>query len=544
MKKTISRIACILLSALVLLASLPALAESPAFPINNPPAFGQVPTQFPLFSGEPVNYAITLQVDEETGLRTYTISDPLAWGMEASQPGLWEYAEDGGWQRTGDAADGQLVLRLPEGAYEQEGFPQWSAPCTQEDTTLALNIYLGELRHLYAYVDYTFPGSIISVTAEDCSFVVESNQYDPEEDSMYGTYASYDSAGVLAYVSYSSMTPGGGLISYTMDADIANQTYRLSDVVYTDDDGNGYYWNHQDGQWQNDAFEPTDAPEGVSMENLPFTIVGDWAGIPFEQPGDKPEGAFPASTAAVDPALVANQYRPWPAETNALYRNFAEAGPIPALPEVTWQTQEDGSTLYTLTGVERWALPERAMVNWTWEDSFHQWMDAAQPTPGQITLVYPANADLPTVFWDHSTTTQDELFLLDLSRSNLTINAGYDNLPEGFFWQMDNQGGLVYTRWLDDTRSLEAIYDDYALVEYNIHERDADGNRLAQACYTPSDEDPNLFELGCFFHYSPEMNYEESLWIKDVGWYSYETGDVCEAPEGIDLAQYPPLELK
>lgn len=544
MKKILSRVACLLLSALVLLASLPALAESPAFPINTPPAFGQVPTQFALFTGNPVDYTITLQVDDATGLRTYTIENALSWGMDASVPGTYEYDNENAWQRTGDAPEGQVQLLLTSEVFEEQGFPVWSALFPDGVNNLDLEIYLGELRHLYAYVNYYFNGNTISVTADDHSFVVECVQYDPEEDNICTTYASYDPAGVLAYVSYTNIGPYGSLLSYTVDADLANKTYRLSDIAYTDDAENSYYWNRHDGQWQNGNFEPTDAPEGISTETLPFTIVGDWAGIPFEQPGDKAEGIFPAATADVDPALMANQYRPWPQETTAIYRNFAAAGPIPVLPEVSWQTQEDGSTLYTLTGIERWALPESAMVNWTWDDSFHQWMDAAQATPGQLTLAYPADADLSTLFWDHSTTTQDEQFMLDLSRSNLTINAGFDNLTERFCWQMDNQGSLVYTRWLDDTRSLEAIYDDYVLVEYNIHQSDADGNRLSQACYSASDENPDLFELGCFFLYSPEMNYEETLWIKDVGWYSYETGDVCDAPEGIDLAQYPPLELK
>ena len=543
MKKSFTRMACLLLTAFVCLVSLqPASAESPAFPLNAPPAFGQVPTQFTLFSGAPVDYAITLQVDEETGLRTYTIPNPLEWGLDASVPGVWEYASDGGWQRTGDAADGQLVLLLPAAAYEQEGFPLWGAPCSQEDTTLSLNIYLGEMRHLYAYVDYEFPGSIISVTAEDCSFVVESHQYDLEEDGIDGTYASYDPAGVLAYVSYTSITPGGSLISYNVDADTANQTYRLSDIVYNDEDDNSFYWNHQDGQWQNGNFEPTDAPEGVSVEKLPFTIVGDWAGIPFEQPGDKPEGAFAASALPADPAMDANQYRPWPEETDALYHSWASAGLIPALPAVSWATREDGAVVYTLTGLENWGVPDASMGTWQQQEAGGSWQQLDAAPADALTLI-SCNEPDSLIFWEVPCTEPGTSLQLYLHRSSMMQELTY-TLPDGSSWLMDNRGGLVYNRVLDATHTLEAIYDDYTLVECNLHQSDEAGNRLSQACYNLTEVEPAALELGCFFLYSPEMNYEEALWLKDIGWYSYETGAPCEEPQNVDLTQVPQLMLK
>lgn len=545
MNKTFSRILCLLLSTLLCLGgSCLAAAEASAFPICPPPTFGEIPTQFALFSGMPVDYRITLQVDEATGLRTYTIPNPLAWGLAASVPGLWEYAEETGWQRTGDLEGEQVQLILSGDAFEAYGFPLWIVPCSDETVTLSLSIHLGEVRHLYAYVDYQFANGVVSITAEDHSFILNAAQSHEDGEGYNSIYASYDPSGVLAYATYSQASADGSFTAYTMDADVPHQTYRVSDVSYMDPEGNSAYWNCQDGQWQNENFQPVDAPEQVSLETLPFAIVGGWAGIPFEQPGDKPEGVFPASAAVVDPALIATEYKPWPEEAEALYRNWAEAGPIPALPEVSWLTLEDGAALYTLTGCERWGVQEADMVPWVWDDSIHQWMDGHQSTPGQITLTYPADADLSTLFWEQPTADPDELFMLDLSRSSMMITAGFDNVSEGYYWQMDNLGGLVFIRPLDGNRTVEAIYDDYTLIEYNIHQSDENGNRLAQACYEPSDEDPSVFQLGCFFLYSPEMDYQEALWIKDIGWYSYETGAPCDAPEGIDLAQYPPLGLK
>ncbi|MBE5795072.1 MAG: hypothetical protein E7323_10390 [Clostridiales bacterium] len=545
MNKTFSRTVCILLLLCLVGLSGSGLAEATAMPINPPPVFGTIPTCHALFSGNPVDYQITLQVNEDTGLRTYTIPNPLEWGMDASVPGLWEYTALDGWQRTGDLPNTQVQLVLSGDAFEDSGFPPWNVPCSGGAVTLSLMVHLGEIRHLYAYVDYQFEDGTVSISAKDRSFTVSCGQ--PHEDGVgYNSiYASYDPSGVLAYGSYTCASADGSFTSYTVDADVKHQAYRLREMNHQDADGPLVYWNAEDAQWINGStFEPADAPEGISPETLPFAITGDWAGIPFEQPGDKPEGTFPRSPLPEDPALDASQYKPWPQETNALYLRIADAGLIPALPAVSWATPEATTFTYTLTGMDQWGVQEAHMDRWCWDQDTTTWMPQGEPVSGQLMLTCPVDAAQTSFFWEQPTADPDVLFLLDLNRSSQLINAGFENLATGEYWQMDNQGGLIYNCPLDDTRMLEAIYDGYTLIEYNIHQSDAQGNPLVQACYEPTDEDPAVFELGCLFLYSLENSYEEALWIKDIGWYSYETGAPCDAPEQVDLEQYPPLMLK
>ncbi|MBP3650087.1 MAG: hypothetical protein J6K73_09920 [Clostridia bacterium] len=543
MNKTFSRIFCILLCLLCL--TLPAAAEAPAFPINPLPAFGEIPTQIALFSSNPVDYRITLQVDEETGLRTYTLHNPLDWGVDAAVPGVWEFDAENGWQRTGDLTDQQVQLVLSGDAFQGEGFPLWTVPCTDAAVNLTLTIHLGEVRHLYAYVDYEFDQDILSITAEDHSFTLSRNRFHEDGVGYDNLYASYDSSGVLAYASYSIAPADGSFTSYTIDADVAQKTYYLREISHLDAENNIFHWNSADNQWFNGTtFEPVDAPEGITPESLPFTLSGDWAGVPFAQPGDQPEGAFPFPNLTTDPALDAVSFQPWPQETDALYLHLESAAPFPALPAVSWATQEDGSFTYTLTGTAQWGVQEAHMGQWRWDEATSTWMPQPEASPGALSLSCPAAVVQSAMLWDAPTADPDVVFLLDLNRSTMLLDAGYENLATGETWQMDNQGGLMYTRPLDDTRVLEAIYDGYTLIEYNIHQSDENGNPLIQACYEPSDADPAIFELGCLFFYSQEMSYEEALWIKDIGWYSYETGAPCEAPEGVDLTQYPPLVLK
>lgn len=543
MNKRFFRSACILLTALLLagLAVSGAVAENAAFPINPPPAFGQVPAHFSPFSGEPVEYTVTLQVDEETGLRTYTIPDPLAWGLAASVPGVWEYDPDNGWQRTGDAEGGQVQLLVSAEAFEAEGCPMWGAPCTKENTFLNLNIYLGELRHLYAYVDYQFENGIISIAADDGSFTLSNFEPHGEEEAFGSLYASYDPAGVLAYAAFNCFAADQSLISYTVQADVASQSYVLTDMSSTDAEGNIVFWSSYDGQWQNDDFEPVDAPEGISAENLPFTVTGGWAGVPFEQPGDKPEGTFPVADLPSDPELDIKDYLPWPEDAD-LYRSLRDAGPFPAFPVISWATREDGACVFTIEGLSQWDAAGSLQGTYEYDPEWEDWR--RPPTcivDYPLELLLPAGVDASTVYWTPGPRIGD--LTMFLSRDTLTVEMNGNFYHEGS-WSLNNKGWASLTRPLDGNRTLEAIYDDYTLQEYNIHQSDENGNRLAQACYQPSETDPAVFELGCFFLYSPEMDYEEALWLKDIGWYSYETGEPCDAPEGVDLTQYPPLTVK
>ncbi len=558
MKKIYATRLLALLTGLLLLACTAAMAEAPACPVNAPPAFGQVPVQWLLFTGEPVDYQITLHIDEETGLRTYTIENPLDWGLDASALGVWEYAAPvaaesapetdetapetdetadqapsaGSWQRTGDSQ--QVQLLLIDAAYQEEGFPQWCAPCANGADQLRLMVYLGQVRHLYASVDYYFGTDCISIYAEDRSFTVYMSQtaQDGTEPSIY---ASYDPYGILAYANYSCYAADNSFLSYAVEANPFQKCYQLTNITVIDPEGSALYW--EAGQWMNDQYEPIEAPEGIQPEALPFTIEGDWMGAPFASAGDQPSGTFPAAALPqTEGALLDHQ--PWP-EDGSLYLTL---NALPQLPAVSWDTAENGDLIFTVTGLENSGLAETHMGDWTFHPETFEWQRGTESTPGQLTLLCPPVEAAALLIWQQETTQADVLFELCLSLHAQSVEVAIIG-PGERFWRLSTDGAASLCYPLSDTQTLEAYYDDYTLVEYNLHTADAQGNRLTQACYNPTDADPTQFELSCFFRYSPVTEYE-ALWIKDVGWYSYLTGEPCEAPEGIDLAAYAPLELR
>lgn len=546
MKKTFSFSLTALAVLVTLLLCTSALAGETGCPVQLPGDITTMPTQWQLFAAQPVDYQLTLQVDEETGLRTYTIQNPADWGIDAAAFGVWQYQDatagdqpemTGEWTQT--AAEGNIVqLLLTNDTYEQTGFPKWTVPCSGAADSLTLNAYLGQIRHLYAYVDYQFGEDTISVYAQDNSFTVSCIR--TEDETVISTYVSYDPSGILAYASYSIACADGSLTTYRMEAIPQQQCYVLTEVYHCDAEGQLFYWVN--GQWQNEGYEPVEAPAGVSTEELPFAITGDWAGIPFEEPGDKPEGSFPAGSMPSDPSLVAADYQPWPEDIGALYLRWVDAGLVPVLPAASWATQEDGTVTFTLTGLEKWGLAEAHAGDWHWNAFTGKWDRGEHSTPGTMTLMIPAGQPAQSIRWEQPTRNEGEQLCLALNRSGLLQEVCLTG-ADGSYWQMDNQGGLICRRTLDSTHWLLATYDQYALQDYSVHTTDEAGNLLTQAYYAPEDTgDP--FELACFFLYSNETGYEECLWIRNVGWYSYETGEPCECPEGIDLAEYPPLVVE
>lgn len=520
--------------ALALLCTL-AAAEEMTLPVNPPPPAGEIPTQWQLFAGQPVDYRLTLQIDEETGLRTYTIQNPADWGIPASALGIWQYTEPtGGWVQT--AAEGeQIQLLLGAEAYDQSGFPRWTLPLS-DTASLTLTAYLGQVRHLYAYVDYRLGEDEISVYAKDGSFTLSQTRQAGE--SVITTYASYDSFGILAYASYSIAGADGSLTTYRMEALPQQQTYSLVEVNHAASDGQLLFWTN--GQWQNEAFETVDAPQGISTEELPFAITGEWAGIPFAEPGDKPEGTFPQGSMPTDPSLTAQDYQPWPQETDVLYHRWVDAGLMPQPPAASWSTLEDGSVAFLLTGLEKWGVPESSMGDWHWNIFTSRWDRGSESTPAQMTLIIPAGQPANTLTWQQPI--GSDTLTLYLSRTGLLQEIRITG-ADGRYWHMDNQGSLTYNRPLDDRRWLLATYDQYTLLDYSILTMDEAGNLLTQATYSPA-EDSAAFDLSCFFLYSTANNYQEYLWLKDIGWYSYLTGEPCDCPQGVDLAAYPPLTVR
>ena len=505
------------------------MAEEAVCPVNAPSEIHEFPSQWQLFSGDPVDYRLTLQVDEETGLRTYTIQNPADWGIPASVCGIWQYGEETGWAQT--AAEGQQVqLSLEAVAYDQNGFPRWTSPCDGADA-LTLTAYLGQVRHLYAYVDYHFGDDEVSVYAKDCSFTL--SQTRQAENGVINTYASYDPLGVLAYASYSMAGADGTLTTWRTEAVPQQQAYTLVEVHHADAEGKLLFWNN--GQWQDEGFATVDAPEGISTDELPFAITGGWAGIPFEEPGDKPEGVFPAGSMPTDPSLAAADYHPWPEETDALYLRWVDAGLMPVMPAVSWATLEDGAVVFTVTELDKWGVQETHMGDWYWNAFFNQWGRGDETTPGQMTLVIPANQPADSLVWAQPTVNEGEDLRLYLNRKGLVEEIQLADV-EGNYLVMDNQGALTFVRFLEPNRYVQAIYDQYTLMDYSIHTTDDAGNLLTMATYSSdASRDASAFELACFFVYSTETNYEEYLWLRDAGWYSYAPGEPCDCPEGVTL---------
>ncbi len=545
-----------LLTALLLLALQTGLAEGTACPVNPPPAMGQYATHWQLFTGKPTEYHITLAVEEETGLRTYTLHDPAAWGIAPDAMGTWRYipetaqpaaeepaeATEGdmlppsvpsGWVQTAQGGEG-ITLELADADYTELGFPAWKAPCAAGADALILNVYLGQVRQLYAYVDYLFGDDSISITAEDHSFII--NLLEQGEDGNTTSYASYDSNGILAYASYAQDTDDGSFTAWRVEAIPAREEYQLTTITHMDAAGNTCYW--ENGEWQNSEFIKVDAPEGIS--DVPYTITGDWQGIPFAQPGDAPEGTFPAGEHAADAALLPADYLPWPAGEEALYHNWAEGKAVPAMPLARWETLEDGTLAYTLTGVEGLGLQEAHQCDWRWSDASGSWQPEGQPTPGQIRFLAPA--EVTDVYWEQPGQNPDLMVMLSLNRGNMRQELGLTSLQDGWWWQMDNQGGLFYTRLLDESRTLTVEYDQFQLLQYDILTIDAAGNPVSQTTYDAPDGSPDTLTLHLYYHYSEDAA-QEALWLRDIGWYSYETGKPCEAPEGVNPESCQPLPV-
>ena len=569
------RLTALVTAALLCGLSGCALAEETGCPVNPPPAFGVFPTLHTLYSGQPVDYDVTLFIDEETGLRTYTIGNPADWGILPEACGTWAYeaGEDGAavGEAAADAGDGpdagssspdagssspdadqpapvaepawiqteqggdQVQLLLTDAAYAENGFPRWTVSCAGAADKLTLTAYLGQVRHLYAYVDYYFGEDCVSVTAEDHSFTITCEK--GREGGFSTTISSYDSAGVLAYANYIDASDDGSMVGYTVEARPASQTYQLATLSRMDAEGNACHW--ENGQWMNEKFEPVEAPEGLSPENVPYTVEGGWQGVPFASPGDAPEGSFPAAFLPADPALAAHEYSPWPEDENAIHASLQKAGPTPALPAVTWATREDGAVVYTLTGIDAWGIAPEDQGDWILQEE--DWVRGSDSTPGTLRLIGSPISDGSLMIWERETVHPGEFVQFTLDRSYTAIDARLAK-ADGSSWWFDDQAQGGFSRPLSGNRSLEAFYMEDALESYSILARDEAGNLQSQATYEAA-EDGDTFELTLFFLYSPNA-VNEYLWRKDIGWYSYDTGAPCEAPDGVDLAAYAPLGME
>lgn len=542
-----------LLAAFVLLTCACALAEAPALPVNAPPAPGEYATRWQLYTGEPVEYLIDLTVDEETGLRTYTLQNPAEWGIDASVNGQWSYqrqadadqqeaeadqpmaAPVSGWVQTRQGGD-TVTLTLTDSDYAELGFPAWRVPCADDQVQLSLNIYLGQVRQVYAYVDYLFGDSSISITAEDHSFII--NLTAPAEDGFLTSYASYDPSGILAYAAYTEEYADGSLTGYRLEAIPAKESYQLTTITHADAQGNTCYW--ENGVWQNADFEKVDAPEGITPDQPPYTVTGDWQGIPFAQPGDAPEGVFPVGDHPVDALLKAAEYRPWPAGGEALYRNWAEGKAIPALPAAAWETPEDGTVVYTLTGLENWGVQPAHQCDWRWSEAELAWQPEGEPTPGRMRLF--TGSEVTDVRWSQPCTDEDLTVTFCLNRANMTQQAALESLSGGWWWQLDQQGGLLYTRALDECRDVTVEYSGYTLLQYEVLTTDPDGAPVSQTVYDAPETSPDTYTLHLYYHYCEDVT-KEALWLRDIGWYSYETGKPCDAPEGVQPESCKPFDI-
>jgi len=554
MKKTFFLRLCSLLTVLMLAAAATALAEAPGCPVNAPPALGQYTTGWQLYSGAPVDYRIDLAVDEETALRTYTIYDAESWGIAENALGTWAYvsapaaaeeteaagdqqpeAAASGWEQTAQGGS-DVILQLSDADYAELGFPAWKAPCAAGADALVVNIYLGQVRQVYAYVDYLFGDNSISITAEDSSFIITLGEM--TEAGYLSSYASYDPSGILAYASYAQEAPDGSMTAWRLEAVPAQESYRLTSIMHADAAGNTCYWEH--GEWQNADFVKVEAPEGISPEDVPYTLTGEWLGIPFAKPGDAPEGSFPAGAHAADAAGKAADFKPWPDETDALYRSWTEAKTVPALPEARWETLESGEVRFTLTGIERWGVQEQHQCGWLWSDADLGWRQEGEPTPGQLRFTVPA--EMTDLYWRETAADPETEIAFTLNRENMLAEAELSSASGDWFWLMDNQGGMSFGRALDSSRMLHAEYEDYRLLQYDILTSDESGALLSQTVFDAPEDAPDTYSLHLYYHYS-ENAAEEALWLRDIGWYSYETGKPCECPEGVEPEKAVPLKV-
>ncbi len=566
------RLTALALAALLCGLSGCALAQESGCPVNPPPAFGVFPTLHTLYAGQPVDYDVTLSIDEETGLRTYTIQNPADWGILPDSFGTWEYvtgdpagegqaearavagameagpeaadpqpeadqpkpAAEPAWLQTEQGGD-QVRLLLTDAAYAQHGFPRWTVPCAGAADSLTLNVYLGQVRHLYGYVDYRFGEDIVSVTAEDHSFTITCDR--SREDGYTSTISSYDAAGVLAYANYIEAFDDGSMTGYTVEAYPATQTYQLAALSRIDPEGNACHW--ENGQWTNEKFEPVEAPEGLSTDDAPYTIEGGWQGVPFASPGDAPEGSFPAPLLPADPALAAHDYSPWPEDENAICRSLQTAGATPALPAVTWATREDGMVVYTLTNLDSWAIAPEDQGDWILRED--GWVRGSDSTPGSLSLICDAPTGGSLLIWERETIHPGEYVQFTLDRVNASIEARLMK-ADGSAWWFDDlaQGG--FSRPVSGHRTVEVWYTEGVLESYSILTRDGAGNLQSQASYE-ADGAGEAFQLKLFFLYSPDA-VNEFLWMKDIGWYSYDTGAPCDPPAGVELGDYQPLGLE
>ena len=543
MKRSFLTCLSALLAVCVLLSAGIALGEASPCPVNAPPALGQYATRLTLFAGDEVDYQVTLAVDETTGMRTYTIHRPLAWGIAEEALGTWQYqphAEQGDhviltWEQTARGGE-DIRLLLSDADYREYGFPTWETPCTGGAEALALNVYLGQVRQLYVYVDYQFGNDSISITAEDNSFLV--NLAGEGETDGITSYASYDAEGILAYAVYGQETPDGGFTGWHLEAVPDQKTYRLTGITHEDGQGNGFYWSN--GVWQNGDFEPVDGPAGIDPANPPYTVDGEWQGVPFAQPGDAPEGSFPVGEQTVDAAMQAGDWRPWPEDENAIYRSWAEGKTVPVMPDAGWQTQPDGSVIYTLAIPDTLGMRPEDQCDWRWSDAQSDWERAGEPTPGQMRFLAPA--EVTDIHWSQPSTQPETELMIELNRANMLQMTGMRH-SSGWVWEMDNQGGLYGCRPLEGNRILTMDYDSGLLVSYDILTTDGADELVSQQTFDTPEDAPDTYSLHLYYHYSGDAA-EEALWLRDIGWYSYETGKPCEGPAGVEPEKCLPLEVR
>ena len=208
------------------------------------------------------------------------------------------------------------------------------------------------------------------------------------------------------------------------------------------------------------------------------------------------------------------------------------------MPAAGWQTQPDGSVIYTLAIPDTLGMRPEDQCDWRWSDVQSDWERAGEPTPGQMRFLAPA--EVTDIHWSQPSTQPETEVMIELNRANMRQMTGMRH-SSGWVWEMDNQGGLYGQRPLDENRILTMEYDSYRLLSYSIITTDEAGELVSQQTFDAPEDAPDTYSLHLYYHYGSDAT-EEALWLRDIGWYSYETGKPCEGPAGVEPEKSLPLE--
>lgn len=540
-----------LILLLCLCLGLTAAAAESVCPVHPLPAPGEIHTTWQLYAGEPVAYLVDKQIDTEAGLVVYTIQNPDAWGLAPQAMTTWQYAPDTAlWQSAGDPLENRVVLVMALEEYAQLGFPSWEAPGTGDVRYIRLSDY-GFDTAQELLVDYCFDGGEISISlfGQGCMLTAET----PETS----TFAQYDDEGRLYYGSYYSIAPDQSNVSITIQPDEATQSYPVTDVFYTTRSGEEFYWAN--GYWTDMLNNPVDAPEGIDLENLPFQLLGQWAGMPVmpftgtewddigesyddTAAGDWPE-ALPESGAiqhspgiptAAD-VTVAN-YWPYPTQ-KGVYATWPDSLPAPLMPEVSWLTREDGTVVFTIKGVRRWGVRTADLGSWTYENG--GWIREEVSTEDQLTLLCPPEESAFFLQWirgGEGNVEQIALMLYPDGNGMDLVVTQSDRCSFG----LSNTGESYLCYPLDDYYLVEAYYMGGKLDEYMVNGTGVDGMGY-YADYLP-DQTTGEMALASLNVWNVSGAYDLN-WSRDDGWTNFETGLSSPAPDFLSLDDFAPLPL-